>query len=75
MGGRWPGNPLKVTHEPITTITCKQLDIKQGPFMQEELDTILKKLKNRKAAGLDEIPPEVWKTRQIKQITLPNFPI
>ena len=28
-------------------------------FMQEELDSILRKIKNRKAAGLHEIPPEV----------------
>ena len=58
------GNPPKVTHEPITRIISKQLDIKLGPFTQEELDTVHIKIKNRKAAGLDEIPPEVWKTRQ-----------
>ena len=29
---------------------------------------ILRKIKNRKAAGLDEIPPEVWKTRQFNDI-------
>ena len=33
--------------------------------MQEELDSILRKIKNKKAAGLNEIPPEVWKTRQL----------
>ena len=58
------GNPPKITHEPITRIISKQLDIKLGPFTQEELDSVLRKIKNRKAAGLDEIPPEVWKTRQ-----------
>ena len=42
-------------------IISKQLDIKLGPFTQEELDSVLK---NRKATGLDKIPPEVWKTRQ-----------
>ena len=57
------GNPTKVTHEPITRIISKQLDIKLGPFTQEELDSVLRKIKNRKAAELDEIPPEVWKTR------------
>ena len=57
------GNPLKVTHELITRIISKQLDIKLGLFTQEELNLLLKKIKNRKAAGLDEIPPEVWKTR------------
>ena len=64
------GNPPKVTHEPITRIISKQLDIKIGPFTQGELDSILRKIKNRKAAGLDEIPPEVWKTRQFSDILL-----
>ena len=63
-------NPPKFTHEPITRIISKQLDIKLGPFTQEELDSVLKKIKNRKAAGLDEIPPEVWKTRQFDDILL-----
>ena len=62
-------NPLKVTHEPITRIISKQLDIKQGPFTQE-LDSVLRKIKNRKATGLDEIPPEVWKIRQFDDILL-----
>ena len=30
------GNPPKVTQEPITRIISKQLDIKLGPFTQEE---------------------------------------
>ena len=51
------GNPPKVTNEPITTIISKQLDIKLDPFTEEELDSVLRKIKNRKAAGLDEIPP------------------
>ena len=64
------GNPPKITHEPITRIISKQLDIKLGPFTQEELDSVLRKIKNRKAAGLDEILPEVWKTRQFDDILL-----
>ena len=64
------GNQPKVTHEPITRITSKQLDIKLGPFTQEELDSVLRKIKNRKAAGLDAIPLEVWKTRQFDDILL-----
>ena len=63
------GNPPKVTHEPITRIISKQLNIKLGPFAQE-LDSVLRKIKNRKAAGLNEIPPEVWKTKQINNILL-----
>ena len=49
---------------------CKQLDIKLGPFTQEELYSVLRKIKNRIAAGFDEIPPEVWKTRQFDDILL-----
>ena len=52
------GNPPKVTHEPITRIISKQLDIKLRPLTPEELDSVLRKIKNRKAAGLDEIPPK-----------------
>ena len=55
------GNPLKVTNQPITRIISKQLDIKLGPFTKEELDSVLRKIKNRKAEGLDETPPEVLK--------------
>ena len=64
------GNPLKVMHEPITKIISKQLEIKLGPFTQEELYSVLRKIRNRKAAGLDEIPPEVWKNRQFDDILL-----
>ena len=42
------GNPPKVTHEPITIIISKQLDTKLGPFTQEELDSVLRKIKKRK---------------------------
>ena len=64
------GNPPEITDEPITRIISKQLDVKLGPFTKEELDTVLRRIKNRKAAGLDEIPPEVWKTRQFDDILL-----
>ena len=64
------GNPPEITDEPITRIISKQLDVKLGPFTKEELDSVLKRIKNRKAAGLDEIPPEVWKTRQVDDILL-----
>ena len=46
------------------------MDIKLGPFTKEELDTVLRKIKNKKATGLDEISPEVWKTRQFDDILL-----
>ena len=53
-----------LTNEPIIRIISKQLDIKLGPFTKEELDSVLKKMKNRKAAVVDKIPPEVWKIRK-----------
>ena len=64
------GNPPKVTHELITRIISKQLDFKLGPFTLEELDSVLRKIKNRRAAGLDEIPPGICKTRQFDDILL-----
>ena len=72
------GNPPKVTYEPITRIIRKQLDIKLGPFTQEELDSVLKKIKNWKAAGLDEIPQKYGRPDNsticafIKQATFPH---
>ena len=38
--------------------------------MQEELDSVQRKIKIRKVARLDEIPPEVWKTREFDDILL-----
>ena len=64
------GNPPKVTHEPITRIISKQLDIKLGQFMHEGLYSVQRKIKSRKAAGLDEITPEVWKTSEFDDILL-----
>ena len=43
---------------------------KLRPFTQEKLDLVLRKIKNRKAAELDEIPPEVRKTRKFDDIQL-----
>ena len=64
------GNPPKVAHEPIIRIISKQLDIKLRPFTQEEHRLGFRKIKNRKAAGLAGIPPEVCKTRQFNNILL-----
>ena len=57
-------------HEPVTEIISNQLDIKLGHFTQKELDSVLRKIKNRKTAGLDEILPKVWKTREFDDILL-----
>ena len=61
------GKPPKVMNEPITKIINNQLDIKLGQFTQE-LDSVLRKIKNRKSPELDEILPEVWKTREFDNI-------
>ena len=44
--------------------------IRLEQLTEEELDALLKKIKNRKAAGLDKIPSEVWKTRKFENILL-----
>ena len=50
------GNPPKITHEPITRIISKQLDIKLGPFTQGELDSVLRKLKIGKLQDWTKFP-------------------
>ena len=55
-------NPPDITDKPIQKIINDQLDVKLGKF-EEKLDTVLEKIKDRKAVGLNEIPPEVWKTK------------
>ena len=67
------GNPPIVTNEPITRIISKQLDIKLGPFTKE-LNSVLRKIKNRKAAGLDEIPPpRSMEDQTIRRHTAPTM--
>ena len=39
------------------------MDTKVGQFTQEELNVVQVKIKSRKTAGLDEMPPEVWKAK------------
>lgn len=48
-------------------VTHSELNIKKGPFSMLELDEVLDKISNNKACGLDEIPAEVWKTRNFNQ--------
>ena len=38
--------------------------------MEDELYAIQKTIKSWKAAGVDEIPPEEWKTRKFDDILL-----
>ena len=46
---------IPVTDKPIPKTINSQLDIKQRQFMEEELNIVLTKIKNRKAAGLNEL--------------------
>ena len=64
------GKSPKVTDKPTMKIIKNQLDIKLGQFTQEELNVARIKIKNRKAGRLDEIPPEVWKTRKFSDLRL-----
>ena len=50
------GNHPKVTHEPITRIIWKKIVIRQGPFNQEELDSLLRKIKIDKEQGSINYP-------------------
>ena len=47
-----------------------KLDVQIEHFAEQELDTLLKRIKSKKPAGLDEIPPEVWKTKRFYYILL-----
>ena len=59
-----------VSDSTIEKVIEHELEIKIGPFNELELDLVLKKLKNKKAAGLDGIPIEVWKTGKFNDLIL-----
>ena len=56
------GAPPKISDKPTKQISPPATDIKQGVFTLNEIEQAIKSLPNRKAAGLDNIPCEVWKT-------------
>ena len=64
------GNVPTIKKEPTTPIVNYELPIKTGYFTMEELENVLKSTKNSKAAGIDEIPPEVWKTGEFNNTLL-----
>ena len=73
------GNPLKVTHEPIKRIIGEQLDIKLGQFMQEELDSVLRKNREKKLDGsytrmLRAISNKSWRHHPTKQQLYVHLP-
>ena len=59
-------NPPNVTQEPITRIISKQLGIKLGPFNKEEVDSVLRKIKNRKAAGLSRYNTYIHSSQKLQ---------
>ena len=63
-------NSTKVTDKPTMKFINNQQDIKLRQFTQDELDVELRKIKDRKATGFDEIIPEVWKTRKFDDLLL-----
>ena len=67
------GKPPKITHEPITKIVTNQQDIKLEQFIQEGLDSGLRKFKDKKVEGIDEILPEVKKTKEYDGILLRHY--
>ena len=60
------GKSFKVTDEPITKIIRNQLNIKLGKFMPKEFGVVLRKIKNRKAEGLDKIPAKSMENKEIR---------
>ena len=61
------GKPPDILDEPTQQIINHQLNIETGPFTCKELEEALAKTKNKKACGLDGIPPEVWKTKHFNE--------
>ena len=59
-----------VSDSTIEKVVEHDLEIKTGPFNELELDLVLKKLENKKATGLDGIPPEVWKIGKFNDLLL-----
>ena len=64
------GNAPTIGQTQIVKIIHTELPIKKGPFIEAELEAVLRNLKNNKACGPDGIPPEVWKTGKFNDILL-----
>ena len=64
------GNSLIVSDSTIEKLIEQELEIKTGAFNELELDLVLKNMKNKKAAGLNRIPPEVWETGKFNDLLL-----
>ena len=57
-----------VSNSTIEKVIQHELEIKTGPINELEVHLVLKKLKNKKAARLDGIPSEIWKTGKFNDL-------
>ena len=64
------GKSLIVSDSTIEKLIEQELEIKTGAFNELELDLVLKNMKNKKAAGLNRIPPEAWETGKFNDLLL-----
>ena len=64
------GSSPKIKESTITPVVATVLNIKTGLFEMRELVKAQKQVRNGKANGLDNIPPEVWKHEEIREILL-----
>ena len=55
---------------PIMKVFDESLEIPSGIITKDELDSAIDQLKNGKAPGLDGLPPEFWKMKNIRHILL-----
>ena len=61
------GQPPDIIDEPTVQIVNQELHINTNNFSIVELNTCIKSLSNNKAAGLEEVPAEVWKNSSLKE--------
>ena len=59
------GNPSEITDKLIKKIINTQLNIRLKHFTVEKIDTVQTKVKNKNAAGLNEIQPENMEDKKI----------
>ena len=64
------GTAPKIKDTPITPVVSTLLNIKTGRFEMKELIKAQKQVQYGKSCGLDDIPPEVWKNEEIREILL-----
>ena len=63
-------NISEIIDKRIIKIINSQLDIKVGQFIEEELNFLSTKIRERNAVGLDEIPQHTWKTSKFDDLLL-----